>query len=100
MLRRLVGWARIVCACSPLWVCSYTAAAQEGRRPTVADVRAVILTPFVTISERPSLQATVTSVLGDQSAQGEFGRLLGGVEWNWERTFIAAVGMIGAILLS
>src|SRR5260221_9401939 len=88
MLPRLVGWARIVCACSALWVVPYTVAAQEGRRPTVAGLEAAILTPFLTLPERPSPQATLTSVQGDQSPPGHSSRLLDAVAWNWERMFI------------
>ena len=100
MLSRLVGWAQIACAFSPLWVFPFTVAAQEGKGSTVAALEAEMLRPFQTLPERPSPQAMVTSVQDDQSALDHFSRLRDAVAWNWERTFIAAAAIIGAVVLS
>ena len=100
MLPRLVGWAKIVCACSVLWVVPFTVAAQEGQRSTVAGREAATSTPFSTLPERPPPQAVVTSPYADQSAPGHFSSLLDAVAWNSERMLIAVVAMIGAVLLS
>src|SRR4029077_21024145 len=87
MLPRLIGWAKIACACSPLWLVPSTVAAQEGQRSTVAGREAATLSPFLTLPERPSPQAGVTLPYTDQSTLGSFNTWLDAVGWNWARLF-------------
>jgi hypothetical protein len=102
MLPRLAGWAQIASACAALWVVPSAAALQDRQRSTAAGPDTAVLTPLLTLPERasPPPRALATPPQDDQSAQGHVSRLLDGVAWNWERTFIAAAAMIGAVLLS
>jgi len=100
MLRSLGGWIKIVCACSVLCVVPLTLPAQDVQRPTVAGVQTPESTSFLTSPERPSPQSTATRAEGDQSARGQSNSLIGNIAWSWERVFMAAVAMIGAVLLS
>ena len=100
MLRRLVGWTKVVCACSVLWVVPYSLPAQEVQRPTVTGVQTAESASFLTTPDTPSQRALKTSLPDDQSDRGTVSSLLAGIRWKWERVFIATVAMLGAVLLS
>ena len=99
MLRRLVGCARIMCACAPLWIMAVPVAAEEEQRPTAAGLDTVIA-PSRASPERPSAQATVLPFQDDQGSTINVGRMRDALAWNWGRMLIAAVAIIGAVLLS
>jgi hypothetical protein len=100
MLRRVVGWTKVGCACSVLWVVPFSLPAQEVQRPTVTGVQAAESASFLTTPDTPSQRALKTSVQDLQSDRGTVSSLLGDIRWKWERVFIATVAMLGAVLLS
>ena len=99
MLPRLIGWAKIACACSPLWLVPSTVAAQQGQQSTVAGREAASLSPFLNLPERPSSQGGETLPYNDKSL-ASFNTWLDALAWNWARLFATVVAMIGAVLLS
>ena len=100
MLRRLVGCARIVCACAPLWIMPAAVAAEEEQRATATGLDTAVITSSRASPERPSAQATVLPSQDDQVSTINVGRMRDALAWNWGRMLIAAVAMIGAVLLS
>ncbi|HEV7705495.1 MAG TPA: DUF4956 domain-containing protein, partial [Gemmatimonadaceae bacterium] len=100
MLRRVAGWTNIVCACSVLWVVPITLPAQEAQTSTVALLQTADSTSFLTAPERQAPETVTKVAQDDQSDRGVVSSLFAGIRWKWERVFIAAVAMLGAVLLS
>ena len=100
MLPRLLGSAKLVCACAPLWAAPITFGAQEGQRLAVVGLQSTTSTPLSTRPERPSPQSIVSSLEDDQASRSHFSGVQDVVAWNWERMLVATAAMVGAVLLS
>ena len=98
-MRRLLGYARIVCACCPLWVTPLVVAAQEDQRPPIARLDTAIMTRFLASPELLSPHAMVLPFQDDQGVR-IIRRMRDAVAWSWDHMLIAALAIIGAVLLS
>ena len=99
-LSRLLGWAKVVCACAALWAAPITVGAQEGQRLGVGGLQSTTSTPPLTPPERLSPESLVSSFHDDQGSRSHFSGVQDVVAWNWQRMLIATAAMVGAVLLS